>query len=86
MDRIATTKLSSKGQVVIPEPIRRRLGLETGTEFVVLGEEGTVVLKVVDPPSMREFDGIVARAREDARRVGLRRSDIAAAIKAVRSA
>ena len=85
MDRIATTKLSSKGQVVIPEPIRRRLGLEAGTEFVVLGEGGTVVLKVVDPPSMREFDGIVARAREDARRAGLRRSDVAVAIEAVRS-
>ena len=86
MNRIATTKLSSKGQVVIPEPIRRRLGLEAGTEFVVLGEDGTVVLKVIDPLSMREFDGIVARAREDARRVGLRRSDISAAIEAVRSA
>ncbi len=86
MNRIATTKLSSKGQVVIPEAIRRRLGLEAGTEFVVLGEDGTVVLKVVDPPSMREFDRIVSRAREDARRVGLRRSDIAAAIEAVRSA
>lgn len=86
MKRIATTKLSSKGQVVIPETIRRRLGLEAGTEFVVLGEDGTVVLKVVDPPSMREFDRIVSRAREDARRAGLRRSDIAAAIEAVRSA
>ena len=54
------------------------------SEFVVLGEDGTIVLKVVDPPSMREFDRIVSRAREDARRVGLRRSDIAAAIEAVR--
>lgn len=53
------------------------------SEFVVLGEDGTVVLKVVDPPSMREFDRIVSRAREDARRVGLRRSDIAAAIEAL---
>ncbi len=86
MDRIATTKLSSKGQVVIPEAIRRRLGLQSGTEFVVLGEDGTVILKVIDPPSMREFDAIVAQAREDARRAGLRRSDIAAAIEAVRSA
>ena len=86
MDRIATTRLSSKGQVVIPEAIRRRLGLQSGTEFVVLGEDGTVILKVIDPPSMREFDAIVAQAREDARRAGLRRSDIAAAIEAVRSA
>lgn len=85
MKNMATTRLSSKGQVVIPEAIRRRLGLESGTEFVVLGEDGTVVLKVISAPSMREFDDIVARAREGARRAGMQRSDVAAAIRAVRS-
>lgn len=86
MSDIATTKLSSKGQVVIPEAIRRKMGLESGTEFVVLGEDGTVVLKVIEAPSMREFDEIMAKARRDARLAGLRKSDIAEAIRAVRSA
>lgn len=86
MKNMATTKLSSKGQVVIPEAIRRRLGLESGTEFVVLGDDGTVVLKVINAPSMREFDDIIARAREGAQRAGMQRSDIAAVIRAVRSA
>lgn len=86
MNEIATTRLSSKGQVVIPEPIRRRMGLESGTEFVVLGEAGTVVLKVIEAPSMREFDEIVAKARRDARLAGLRESDVAEVIRAVRSA
>ena len=85
MSKIATTKLSSKGQVVIPEAIRRGMGLESGTEFVVVGEDGTVVLKVIEAPSMREFDEIVAKARKDARLAGLRESDIAEAIRAVRS-
>ena len=31
----ATTKLSSRGQVVIPEEIRITLGLSEGDEFVV---------------------------------------------------
>ena len=60
--------------------------LEAGTEFVVVGEDGTVVLKVIEPPSMRDFDEIVAKARNDARLAGLRESDIADAIRAVRSA
>ena len=85
MNGFATTKLSSKGQIVIPEAIRRRLELEPGTEFLVLGEDGTVVLKVIEAPSMQEFDEVVAKAREGARRAGLRRSDIAEAIRAVRS-
>ncbi len=82
---IATTRMSSRGQVVIPEAIRRRLGLETGVEFVVLGEGDTVVLKPISVPSMGEFDEIVARARRAARRAGLKRSDIGAAIEVVRS-
>ena len=86
MNDIATTRLSSRGQVVIPEAIRRKMGLESGTEFVVLGEDGTVVLKVIEAPSMREFDEIMAKAQRDARLAGLRQSDIAEAIRAVRSA
>lgn len=85
MNGFATTRLSSKGQIVIPEAIRRRLELEPGTEFLVLGEDGTVVLKVIEAPSMQEFDEVIAKAREGARRAGLRRSDIAEAIRAVRS-
>ena len=85
MEDVTTTKLSSKGQIVIPEAIRRRLSLEPGAEFVVLGEEDTIVLKRIRTPAMRDFDTIVARARHAARRAGLRRSDVAAAIEAVRS-
>jgi len=85
MNDFATTRLSSRGQIVIPEAIRLRLGLEPGTEFLVLGEDGTVVLKVIEAPSMQEFDEVVAKARDGARRAGLRRSDIAEAIRAVRS-
>ena len=33
----ATTKLSSKGQVVIPEDVRNDLGLNEGDQFVVIG-------------------------------------------------
>ena len=39
MASIATTKLSSKGQVVIPEEIRKQLGLKEGDQFVVVGQD-----------------------------------------------
>ena len=44
MESLATTKLSSKGQVVIPEEIRLRLGLKEGTQFVVVGDRDVVIL------------------------------------------
>ena len=45
MSRIATTKMSSKGQVVIPEEMRKRLHLESGHQFVVIAENDTIILK-----------------------------------------
>ena len=84
MSDVSTTKLSSRGQVVIPEEIRRRLGLEEGAQFVVLGDADTVVLKRIQPPSLKEFDALLARARKAAKKAGLQEKDIAAAIRRVR--
>ena len=39
MANISTTKMSSKGQVVIPENIRKQLNLKAGTQFVVVGDK-----------------------------------------------
>jgi len=86
VSKIATTKLSSKGQVVIPEEIRRRLGLETGAQFVVIGDRDVVILKAIHPPEMRQFDGLVGQARKAARRAGMKRSDIRKAVDEVREA
>lgn len=86
MKRVATTKMSSKGQVVIPEEVRTALGLETGAQFVVVGEGDVVVLKKVTPPSLSDFDDIVQEARRQARQAGMKRTDVAAAIRAVRGA
>ncbi|WP_051463292.1 AbrB/MazE/SpoVT family DNA-binding domain-containing protein [Deferrisoma camini] len=71
MSRLATTRLSSKGQVVIPEAIRKALGLRPGTEFVVVGKGDAVVLKTITPPDPDEFDEIIAETRRQAREAGL---------------
>jgi len=85
MAALATTKMSSKGQVVIPEDIRKRLGLKAGSQFVVVGENDVVILKAISPPSMEEFDALIAKARKQARQAGMKRSDIAAAIAKMRA-
>lgn len=84
MGKIATTKLSSKGQVVIPEEIRRRLGLEPGVQFVVIGDRDVVILKAIQPPDMKQFDELVEQAREAARRAGMEESDVEQALNEVR--
>lgn len=45
MVKLGTTKLSSRGQVVIPENIRGALNLKAGDNFIVLSESNKIVLK-----------------------------------------
>ena len=76
MANIATTKMSSKGQVVIPEDIRKRLNLRVGSQFLVLGDKDVVIFKSISQPSMDEFAKLIAKARKQAKDEGLKRSDV----------
>jgi AbrB family looped-hinge helix DNA binding protein len=76
MANFATTKMSSKGQVVIPEDIRKRLKLKAGSQFVVVGEDDVVIFKAISPPSFGEFDALIGEARRQAKEAGLKKSDI----------
>ena len=80
----STTTLSSKGQVVIPEEIRARLGLKTGAQFVVVGDRDVVILKVLEPPALAEFAALTATARRAAWKAGLMRRDVTTAVSKVR--
>ena len=84
MSAIATTKLSSKGQVVIPEDVRKELGLEPGAQFVVMGEGDIVILKKIEAPDRREFLALARKVRGQARRAGMKRSDVKKAVRASR--
>jgi AbrB family looped-hinge helix DNA binding protein len=77
--------MSSKGQVVIPEGIRKRLGLKAGAQFVVVGDKDVVILKAISPPSMEDFDALIIEARRQAKKAGMKRSDITAAIAKARN-
>ena len=66
MPTLSTTRMSSKGQVVIPEEVRKSLHLQSGAQFVVLGENDVVILKTISRPSMSDFDSIISRARTQA--------------------
>jgi AbrB family looped-hinge helix DNA binding protein len=80
----ATTRMSSKGQVVIPETVRTELGLRTGARFVVIGGGDTVMLKVISPPSPAEVEATLKRLQRKAKQAGRSRKDVAKVIAEVR--
>ena len=84
MSDLATTKMSSKGQIVIPEAIRKKLNLKTGSRFMVIGENDVVILKNITPPSMDEFDDLIKSARQKAKEAGFKSSDLKKIVSQVR--
>ena len=81
MSGIATTKLSSKGQVVIPEEIRKELRLKSGDKFMVMGKGDTLILKTIVRPSFDRFEALIKEATAWAKKVGLKKSSVKAAIR-----
>jgi len=84
MSTVATTKMSSRGQVVIPESVRNDLGLKAGDRFVVVAQSGIVGLQGIRKPAISEFDSLVRKARRQAKAAGLRHADVAKAVATVR--
>jgi AbrB family looped-hinge helix DNA binding protein len=76
--------MSSKGQVVIPEDVRKALGLEVGAHFVVMGDGDTVVLKRIVVPGKSELRALIGKVRAKARRSGIQPADVGEAIRRVR--
>lgn len=85
MVKAATTKLSTRGQVVIPEEIRDRLGLQPGAQFVVIGEGDVVVLKMLKPPKLEELKPLLDKVQKAAEAAGVTPEDVERAIEEVRA-
>ena len=77
---IETTKMSSKGQIVIPQDIREEIKAKEGTIFAVLGSNDTIILKKIETPSketlIKELTNIAKEGRRRAEKLGIKESDI----------
>ncbi|VVB81203.1 Antidote-toxin recognition MazE, bacterial antitoxin [uncultured archaeon] len=86
MSEVELTKLSSKGQIVIPQHVRDELGLKEGETFVVLGKEDTIILKKIAVPSPKEvFAKVHSWGVRFAAGKGLKEDDLQAKIKRIRA-
>ena len=52
---IDTVKMSSKGQIVIPQNIREITHSSEGSVFAVVGSKDTIILKKIQTPSKEEI-------------------------------
>ncbi len=56
------TIVSSKGQVVIPQPLRKRFGIEPKSKLVVYGYDDAIIMKKLKVPDVsRELQALYKR-------------------------
>jgi antitoxin PrlF len=85
---VELTKMSSKGQIVIPRSIRQLIGIEEGNVFAIAGDKNTIILKRIKTPSKLEIINdlreITKRGSERAKNLGISESDVPRFIQNVR--
>lgn len=84
MARVEFTKLSSKGQVVIPQDIRHSLRLKEGTPFTVVAQDDTILLKKIEIPKIKNWNEATLPFRRAAKKSGFTEDDLHMLIEEVR--
>jgi len=82
MVEAATTKVSSKGQIVIPASVRKAASLKKGEKILAIAINDTIVLKkIIDKSFQETLQPIWNKTRQ----LGLTEEDINAAIEEART-
>lgn len=84
--QVEVATVSTKGQVVIPNPIRRSLGITSGSKLVVMTDGKNVLMKPIQPPQIESFRELLKESRKAAVEAGLTPEDVEEAIREVRHA
>ncbi len=64
---MSTLLVSSKGQIVLPAAMRRRLGMGAGARIEVLEESDGLKLRVVRPVATADLSGMAGMVKAPAR-------------------
>ena len=79
------TSLSSKGQVVIPNSLRKQLGMTTGVKLIIFTDGSNLLLKPMQAPKIENFQKLIKESRLLAEKKKIKQADVKKFIKQVRN-
>lgn len=86
---VETIRMSSKGQIVIPQGIREEIHASEGTVFAVVSGKNAVILKKIMTPSkedlIADLKKISKEGKERLQKKGIKESDIPTIIERSRT-
>ena len=77
--------IGERGQVVIPQLLREDMGIHKGDKFMVLRRGDMFVFKKLQAPNREDFDRMLKKSHEHAKKHDLKPSDVSEAIRRVRT-
>jgi AbrB family looped-hinge helix DNA binding protein len=80
---VELTKVSSRGQVVIPQRIRERLGLAEGMPLAVTEQGNCVILQKMEFPKF-DLKAMLSDGQKFAKQKGIKPSDLENTLRKVR--
>ena len=57
-------RLSSKGQLIVPAKIRKLMGLEKGSDLIMVVEGPNLLIMAITPPETKAFRDLLAKSFE----------------------
>jgi antitoxin PrlF len=78
------TKISSKGQVVIPSEIRERMNLEEGNLLIISDSEDSICMKKIELPKIKSWKEAAKPFREAAKKSNFSNEDLKKLIEELR--
>ncbi|MBI4014549.1 MAG: AbrB/MazE/SpoVT family DNA-binding domain-containing protein [Candidatus Aenigmarchaeota archaeon] len=78
------TKMSSRGQIVIPQELREKMNLGEGSKFAIIGMDDTIILKKLKPPKWEEFDKALSSLRKYGKEKGITERKVDKAVRDTR--
>ena len=84
--QVELTRISEKGQVVIPSSLRKEMRIRKSDQFIVFGEDNTLILKKIEKSALKKtFDEIAKPLQKAAKQINLTKFDLKKALKDVRN-
>ncbi len=84
MKEVRFTKISTKGQIVIPQEIRKDLQIKSGTPFMVVVGKDTILLKRMELPRVKKWSEVTRPFRDAVKESKFTKKDLERLIKSVR--
>lgn len=83
---VEVLSVSSKGQVVLPMEMRKRLSIGSGSKLAAYSLGDMIMLKPIDIPTEQDFKESLNQAAEWAKEAGYKEADVDDIVKSYRRA